>query len=121
MARTNTSAVRKTLQLTGQPITIRQFDDGSNPTYDADSEEPTYGTPNISSIIARIERPTKEEIDASGGKVTDETKKFIIQEGITVSTGDTVLIAGGTPNYIIDRVDEFTDHTVIFARNEDKE
>lgn len=102
----------------GTSVTIRVFPNKDGPTYDADTEAPTYGSSVNIQTRAIIRDPTKFEIENSAGKIIQGSKKFTLNASVapangTFSVGDNIRTNTGT--YEISELKFLHGKTIAFA------
>jgi hypothetical protein len=84
----NIDAVKRSVQQLGEPVTVTHYT--GDVSYDND-QEPTRPSSNTSTY-AEKKKPNKFDIDAIGGDITINDKKFIIPGEITIDVGDIITV-----------------------------
>lgn len=108
--------VDTTIELVGEEVTLSHYPNLDSPTYDSSTQVPNYGTPIISTKYSIVRDPTIREIEFSGGKITDNSKRFVFTGDVIINNGD--IVTHNTTPYTISLTQVFRNKIICFGTRE---
>lgn len=116
-----TVAFEQQLLIYGEDVSVSHFTDADEPVFNSTTEELVPGSPSIVVTKAFIKEPTKFDIDASYGKVTEGSKKLVVKKSLLVALGDHVTIDADTTPYIVDQLSPKRNRLFVFCSKNEEE
>lgn len=122
MKNKNIPSIRSTIAIIGENIKINHIADKSALRYDEDTQKPIYNEPIIIKTKSIIRQPTIQEINVSAGKITLNSKAFVVARFMDMISesfsGDEIEYEGNT--YIVNTIEYDAMELVLFATLKEK-